>query len=509
MADISFECICGYKSKNIRQLDKHKIKCKYKGANLENNLNVQDSSICKYCKKIFARKYCCKRHMLICKSKPIDSDEKKSKFIEENFFEIEKEIFLLRNFINEYYSNNDEGRKLMLNNDKYKKQIELLMNYNPNNQSQNIKLLDSINSNTDNQITKQNNNQINYQGNNNTNNNITNNNTTNNNTTINNNTNISVVYPFGYENIYFLTDIEMINILTSGNCLIDAMNKIYCYSENKNFMKRNIKVENVTVIDKSCYIKVLKDDIFKWQIIKQTFESLKLMFNHCKNKLKIEHQIMLWQNLRVLDESIKENITYKKEEKMSIEIQQILDNITSMINEKNECTVSKAKFLEIKNSMINPEFKRVFDEKLNYIVAKMQEFRDDYNNRTIDLEFIMKNIWTRDIANDPKLSITHPDNHIKANDVVDTPRFKFFEEMTELKNKYLGSEDNNTTGNIDSVCNIREKNAEKEYNAYTKKYNLDVKERKILERKVINSRKYGVCNNMVAKKNEIVKTLTN
>ena len=268
-----------------------------------------------------------------------------------------------------------------------------------------------------------------------------------------------------------------------------------------------MKVENVTVIDKSFDIQVLTDDMFKRQIIKQTFESLKLMFNHCKNKLNIEHQIMLWQNLRLLDETIKENITTKKEENMSIEIRQIMDKITLMIHKENESTLSKEKFAAIKSNMVNEEHKRMFNDKLNYIVAKMRDFKNDYNDRNITLEFLMRNIWTRDLDTDPQLSITHPDNHIKSNDVVTTPRFRFFEEMAKLENEYLATDERNTTGNIDSVCDIREQLAEKEYDTYTKKYDLDVKERKTLERKVKTERKYGVRDKMIANQKKILKKI--
>ena len=192
---------------------------------------------------------------------------------------------------------------------------------------------------------------------------------------------------------------------------------------------------------------------------------------------------------------------------MSIEILQIMDKITLIIKKENESKVSKIKFMDIKNSMINPEFKRIFNDKLNHIVAKMQEFRDDYNDRNITLEFIMKNIWTRNLDTDPELSMKHPDNHIKAHDIIDTPRYKFIEEMVKLENEYLANEGQNTTGNIDSVCNIREENAEKEYNTYTKKYDLDVKERKTLERKVQTERKYGTRDKMVSNRKQIIKKL--
>jgi len=276
---------------------------------------------------------------------------------------------------------------------------------------------------------------------------------------INNNidNNIPIVYPFGYENIYFLSDNEMIEILTSNNCLINAMHKIYSNDENKNFMKRNVKVDTVTVIDKSCNIRVIFDDMFKRQILKQTFDSLKLMFNHCKNKLNIEYQIMLWQNLRILDKSIQKNIKLQNINQMDNEIQEIMDIIKSMIFQENESIKSKKHFNAIKKSLVNKDFKRVFDEKLNHIVSKMQEFRDNYNNRSIDFDLLIKNIWMRNLNNDPKFNITPPDNHIKAHDVIDTPRYKFIEEMAKLENEYLATEERNTTGNIDSVCDIRER----------------------------------------------------
>ena len=131
----------------------------------------------------------------------------------------------------------------------------------------------------------------------------------------------------------------------------------------------------------------------------------------------------------------------------------------------------------------------------------------DMPNRIINLDFIMKTIWTRDLATDPELSMTHPDNHIKAHDVVNTPRFKFFEEMAKLENEYLATEERNTTGNIDSVCSIREENAEKEYNKYTKKYDLDVKERKTLERKLKTERKYSARDKMIANQKKILKKI--
>jgi hypothetical protein len=44
-------------------------------------------------------------------------------------------------------------------------------------------------------------------------------------------------------------------------------------------------------------------------------------------------------------------------------------------------------------------------------------------------------------------------------------------------------------------------------NKYTKKYDLDVKERKTLERKVKTERKYGVRDKMIANQKKILKKI--
>jgi hypothetical protein len=97
--------------------------------------------------------------------------------------------------------------------------------------------------------------------------------------------------------------------------------------------------------------------------------------------------------------------------------------------------------------------------------------------------------------------------NIKSHDVINTPRFKFFEEMAKLENEYLASDEQNTIGNIDSICHIREDNAEKEYNAYISKYDLDIKERKTLERKIKTDTKYGVRDKIVSNQKQILQNL--
>lgn len=471
----SLNCPCGFKAQYKSKLIKHLNainKCKYL-KDLEANKNLEEVNN--------------EEH-----NKDNEDIEIIAKKMDEWLAKTELNTMMIKSFKTIYDNSDPLKKKLLLKNENYKEHLNLLMNNDNHQPTQEIigdnnNLVTAENSNVNITTTTNSNNQI----------------------TINNNinNNITVVYPFGYENIYFMTDEEMVEILTSNKCLIDAMNKIYSNVENKNFMKRNVKVDQVTVIAASFNINVMTDNAFKRKIIKNTFDALKRMFYHCKDRLKIEHQIMLWQNLRILDESIKENMSLNNEEHMSRELHEIMENIDCIINQENESIQSKEQFCEIKTGLVNEENKRLFNEKLDHIVAKIREFNEDYVNRTIDINFIQNQIWTKNLNLDPELSVKHPANHIIHHDVITTPRFKFIQEMETLENKYLDTDDNNTTGNIDTVCDVREKIASKEFENYKDNFELNLKERKTLERKVKTEKKYKARDKMAANQKTIMKSM--
>jgi hypothetical protein len=268
-----------------------------------------------------------------------------------------------------------------------------------------------------------------------------------------------------------------------------------------------MKREQMTIIDESLDIKVMKDDAFKRKIIINTFDALRRMFYHCKDKLKIEHQIMLWQNLRILDETIRDNMLMKKEENMCSEIQGTMDTIMNIIAADNERPDSRDSFLEIKNSMSNQEYKRLFNDKLNVIVKKIKEFSQDYDNREINLDFIKTTIWTSNLETNQLLSLDHPRNNILQTNIENTPRYAFFRDMEIRENEYLAYDGNNTTGNIDSVCHIREKVAEDEFKKYDDKFDMEPKQRKTIERKIKNEPKYKARDQLPSNKKVILKNI--
>lgn len=407
-----FSCACGHNTKTKKQLSIHQNTC---SINLQTDDNTKQFP-CNYCNKVLTTKFNCERHMTTCKAKKeVDNDIVLT--ISEDFFkEVSKDLLLMNSFVNSYKIYNDENRKLLQETELYKSCINFYNNY---------KLFQSSNSNSFIQArTTTNNNQEHIVSNENINNTINSNNTNNNNTTTNSNNQVNIsnanttnnnqtiVYPFGYENIYFMTDYEMLDILTSKDCLLLALNKIYSNAENKNFTKVNRKIEEMTVIDKACDIQVMTDDAFKRKVITNTIDSLKRMFYNCKDRLKIDHQIILWQNLRLLDASIKEDIEMKNEKDMHKDVRDIMDKIRCMISKDTQHPNARAIFEEVKNSMINEEYKRKFKEKLNEIVAKMREYNEDRKKITLTSDYIKEHIWNRNPDTDPALIMSNPRNHI-------------------------------------------------------------------------------------------------
>jgi hypothetical protein len=216
---------------------------------------------------------------------------------------------------------------------------------------------------------------------------------------------------------------------------------------------------------------------------------------------------MLWQNLRILDELIKENITMREEKHMYSDIKQIMDTITNLVAENNENPEYREKFAEIKNSITNEEYKKLFNEKLNAIAAKMAEFNNDYQTRNITLDFVRNQIWNRNPDIDPLLNLNNLINHIDLHDIETTPRFMFFKDMEMLEHDYLQCSGNNTIGNIDSLCNVREKVANSEYKKYQDKFKPKIKETKTLERQIKNEKKFNARDKMSETKTTIIGTL--
>ena len=141
------------------------------------------------------------------------------------------------------------------------------------------------------------------------NNNITNNNNNNdnrviNNITINNITIPQIIYPFGSENINFLNDSEMLEILKSPNGAIIAMEKVYSKIENRNFYKQNIGKDNISYLDSNLDIQVYKEKDFHDKLLYQSVEFMYRICFKCRDKLSLEDQIIIMKNINIIEKTL-------------------------------------------------------------------------------------------------------------------------------------------------------------------------------------------------------------
>ena len=125
------------------------------------------------------------------------------------------------------------------------------------------------------------------------NNNVTNNITNNDNRVINNNIIINninlpqIIYPFGKEDISFLNDSEMLDILKSPNGAIIAMEKVYSKIENRNFYKQNIGKDNISYLDSNLDIKIYKQKDFHDKLLYQSVEFMYRICFKCRDRLTL------------------------------------------------------------------------------------------------------------------------------------------------------------------------------------------------------------------------------
>jgi len=290
-----------------------------------------------------------------------------------------------------------------------------------------------------------------------------------NNTNCNNTTNITnnnspsihpIIYPFGYENLSFLSNREMLNILTSPTCLNDALELIFSRQEHKSYFKRNLNRNQVSVINKNYNTKVYSDREFKNEMIKNLILAIQRMFYTCKNELDFDEQLVLWQHIKLLNKTYTESLTVKNEKNLPSNVKNIMNTICNLVLSDKETTKICDDFNMFKHKMLNdPKYKETLLKLLQSIITELENYNNDLDNITVSDE-TLKETWTTPPTN---IQLHNNNNNVKDTDYKDTDRYKYFSEMTDLENQQLNTEEQ-SIGNINEVIAIRLKRMEQEIN---------------------------------------------
>jgi len=257
--------------------------------------------------------------------------------------------------------------------------------------------------------------------NNNNNNNIINNN----NITINNIILPQIIYPFGSEDISFLNDSEMLEILKSPNGSIIAMEKVYAKLENRNFYKQNIGKDNISYLDSNLDIQIYKEKDFHDKLLYQSVEFMYRICFRCRDRLTLEDQIIIMKNINIIEKTL--------------EMKNDVANLVSAMLERDFMNVSRREFIQKFNVRLQNDntFK---DDKVKFLKEIRKELNSYYINKThttINDNLLKDEAWTKSEDVEPNVKKDDIYNNLNMYYINDTPRYKFFEDMKEDEISYL------------------------------------------------------------------------
>jgi hypothetical protein len=237
---------------------------------------------------------------------------------------------------------------------------------------------------------------------------------------------VPFVYPFGYENISFLTETEVIDILKSDDGAVLVLDKIYSQIENNNFMKANKKDKHMMYINSPDNITYCSDKEFINKLFEQSKLLLKRVYFQYYERLTPKYQHIVLQNIQQVND-ILDTKPYSIGEKY-----------TYIVAKKANNTEEKKTFNEIKKG-IDAKDKLTIKENtkaFNKSSSQIMSLNEELTKSELNMEEINK-IWEQ-LHTDETVSYEEFANDLTLHRFEDTPRFKLIQTLikNELEYKY-------------------------------------------------------------------------
>ncbi len=503
-----FACVCGKTFKKRHYPERH-LKGKTNKCKLQTQQTTIETYNCKYCNKLFSRKYNKERHeTLYCSKRDnnlettscllanpgeriISSNTKSgvkhlvysyAKATNKNISEIILEHHLEEYFIDDLQKANTlekintlEEENILVSDKLDKEKIITpldkndLQKYQPiitePEESESQSTATNI-SNTTNNIK---NNSSNITNNNTNNTNNTNNGIIINNInigTLNNNddkNNIPFVYPFGYENINFLKPEEMLEILKSVRGSEAVVDKIYSHISNQNFINQNQKKFMITVIDKdnkiNPIIRYYKLEDFGMKLYQNSIELLMRIYHKCHTRLSVEHQLIILSNIKNIEEQLMNYTNH-------------YDTYDTIITGISNNGMRRRYFTELKRKLEeeDPETTKKIKEILESQFEELAKYHEDLAKRSLTKEEIHQLVWepAEDI---PEMELYNHNNDLRLHRVIETPRYIKRKEL-EQDELDLIQQNGGFMGDVETIYNLRQSRNQNEATLLKESYEL-------------------------------------
>ncbi|NDC33108.1 MAG: hypothetical protein EBZ63_05305 [Burkholderiaceae bacterium] len=263
---------------------------------------------------------------------------------------------------------------------------------------------------------------------------------------------IPYVYPFGYENINFLTDEDILEIIKSPNSASLLLKKIYSHVDNNNFMKLNNKDKTISYIQSADTIDLCDDKDFIKMLYEKSRILLDRIFNKYYTNLNYEHQLVSWNYINdVLKKALDDSNKYAEK---------IYNNF---ISQKSYNIEAKRRYKEIKNS-IEKNQRNVIEKnkkKQNEVNNEINNMNTNMKTKSLDLKEVNATIWDFQMQQREFDLFNTPNNSPLNNYYDNTPRYKKRQDLERQEDEYLSTQEL-TIGDIKDIADMKKKRNEKE-----------------------------------------------
>ena len=234
----------------------------------------------------------------------------------------------------------------------------------------------------------------------------------------------NVIYPFGYENINFLNQEEMLEILKSSNGAELALQRVYSMPENRNFHRPNANKDFVRVINSDMTVKSQNTKDFNSQMINQGVILMERMLHKCKNNLSFRDQFIVVNNI----EDIRKSLMFET-------------NITSILNIIETCfqdPVSKEIFKKFSDLLCREEnFKKNKINLIRQLLEELERFNTEKLRVTISDNFLKQEVWSEEESRNEDADFDSIKNNLNIHYIQKTPRYKFLNKMQQDEMEYF------------------------------------------------------------------------
>ena len=268
-----------------------------------------------------------------------------------------------------------------------------------------------------------------------------------------------MINPFGYEDISFLNDSEMLEILKSRDGALIAMEKVYSKLENRNFYKQNIGKDNISYLDGNLEIQVYKQKDFHDKLLYQSVEFMYRICFRCRERISLEDQIVIMKNINIIEKTI--------------EMKDNVANVVSAILERDFMDKQRRDIIQKFNDRLRTD-KSFKEDKLKFLKEIKKELNKFYINKThttISDDLLRDEAWTKE-----EDETTHRDNHdnnLNMHHLEYTPRYIFFEDMKKDEVEYLRDR-GISIADIKELINIHTQRDNNELSYIEDKYSKDL-----------------------------------